>query len=158
MQKTGTIEQIVPDGGYQGQKGYIHTFQMTVKCPDGTFTGQIGSKSAVYPMTIGQEIFVEVTNTEYGVRFKKINPQYAQGGSQGGQRPNADPAKELSIKRQAIFKGVMSAATIASDMIGDYLIAGMAWEKTGTWNLTPPNVKQEPWDESPAPPDEEIPF
>ena len=89
MNKTGTIEQIVPDGGYQGQKGYIHTFQMTVKCPDGTFTGQIGSKSAIYPLAIGQEISVEVTNTEHGVRFKKFNPQYAQGGSQGGQRPNA---------------------------------------------------------------------
>ena len=138
MNKTGTIEQIVPDGGYQGQKGYIHTFQMTVKCPDGTFTGQIGSKSAVYPMTIGQEISVEVTNTEHGVRFKKFNPQYAQGGSQGGGGQKADPNRELHIKRGNALNAVMSATTIAPDLIGDYLAAAVNWIDTGQWQVLPP--------------------
>ncbi len=142
MNKTGTIEQIVPDGGYQGQKGYIHTFQMTVKCPDGTFTGQIGSKSAVYPMTIGQEISVEVTNTEqHGVRFKKFNPQYAQGGSQGGGGQKADPNRELTIKRGNALNAVMSATTIPSDLIGDYLAAAVNWIDTGRWQVLPPNVQ-----------------
>ncbi len=86
MQKTGTIINIQPDGGYQGQDGYINTFQMTIRCQDGEFTGQIGSKSQNYPIATGQQISVEVTNNVHGVRFKKFNPQYAQGGQQNTQQ------------------------------------------------------------------------
>ena len=156
MQITGNITAVGQLSPPRGQFSICYQDITVTGATGQSKTGNIGSKKGYNG---GEQITVEVTeDPQYGTKFKRIDPQYAQGGSQGGQRPNADPAKELSIKRQAIFKGVMSAATIASDMIGDYLIAGMAWEKTGTWNLTPPNVKQEPWDESPAPPDEEIPF
>ncbi len=82
MNKTGQIVQITPAGGYQSQNGYINTFQMTLQCPDGTFTGEIGAKSQQYPMNVGDTINVTVTNDQYGMKFKKFNPQYA---GQGGQ-------------------------------------------------------------------------
>ena len=91
MQKTGQITSITPDGGYQSQNGYINTFQMTITCPDGTYAGQIGSKSQTYPIAVGEQISVEVTNTEHGTRFKKFNPQYAGQGSQGGGGKKSDP-------------------------------------------------------------------
>ncbi len=156
MQITGNITAIgqlsTPKGTYQICYQDIEITGVT----GSKMTGNIGSKKGY---AAGTQITVEVTeDPQYGTKFKRIDPQYAGGGSQGGQRPNADPAKELSIKRQAIFKGVMSAATIASDMIGDYLIAGMAWEKTGTWNLTPPNFVPDDVPPDSFPDDEPIPF
>ena len=139
MQKTGKIINIVTAGSYQSQRNEtIHTFEMTIQCLDGTFTGEIGSKTQIYPKQIGEEICVEVTNTEHGVRFKKINPQYAGGGSQGGGGQKADPNRELHIKREVAIKAVMSATTIPSDLIADYLLASMVWIESGTWNLMPP--------------------
>lgn len=119
MQKTGTITGIQPDGGYQSQNGYINTFQMKIQCDDGEFIGQIGSKSQIYPLAIGQPISVTVTNTEHGVRFKKFNPQYsAPGGtgsypqSTGGQQPaprDYDAENRGKVRTQfikaAIIKG-----------------------------------------------------
>ncbi len=99
MTKTGQIVQIVSDGGYQGQNGYINTFQMTIQCPDGTFTGQIGSKSGIYPMNSGETINVEVTNTQHGVRFKKFNPQYAQVNQTTA--PQAAQPPQRASQRQA---------------------------------------------------------
>jgi len=90
MQKTGTIVAInsTEQGGYNSQNGYIYTFDMTIQCPDGQFTGEIGSKSQVYPKANGQEITVDTSQGPYGPRFKAINPQYAgqQGQPQGGQQ------------------------------------------------------------------------
>jgi hypothetical protein len=83
MQLNGTIQNIVPDGGYQSQNGYINTFQMSVNTPTGLFTGQIGSKSQIYPLAIGQPILVEMTETQNGVRFKKVNPKFANQAPQG---------------------------------------------------------------------------
>ncbi len=84
MQKTGTIFSIVPTqkGGYQSREGWVYTFMMTINCPDGHFTGEIGSKAQMYPLGQGQPITVEITDGQYGPRFKKINSQYA--GQQGG--------------------------------------------------------------------------
>ncbi len=162
MTKSGTITQIVPDGGYQCANGYINTFQMTIQCSDGTFVGQIGSKSQTYPIAVGQQISVEMTNTEHGVRFKKFNPQYAggqQGAPQGRQGQKPDASRDLAIKRGNALNAVFSATTISSDLIGDYLVASMGWLNNGVWNLLPPNVKPEPWDgESSAPTDDDIAF
>ena len=83
MQKTGIIQNIVPDGGYDGQSGYVNTFQMTIQTDAGLVTGQIGTKSQQYPKNIGDEIIVEVKETPYGIRLKKINPKFAQGQQQG---------------------------------------------------------------------------
>ena len=77
MQLQGTITSIVPDGGYQSSQGYIHTFQIGIQTAAGTYCGQIGSKTATYPLAVGQPIIVEATNTAHGVRFKKVNPKFA---------------------------------------------------------------------------------
>ncbi len=89
MQKNGKIVNIVPTNGYSGTHGWIHTYQMTIACQDGQFTGEIGSKSSPYPLTVGQEISVMIENTEHGTRFTKFNPQYA--GQAGSQSPQSTP-------------------------------------------------------------------
>ena len=114
MQKTGKITNITPDGGYQGSNGYIYTFQMTVQCSDGAFTGQIGSKSQVYPLGVGQDITVDFTNTEHGPRLKKVNPQYEgqAGGQQRTQQPPQRPQqpatgnKDRLIVAQVVYKAL----------------------------------------------------
>ena len=85
---TGQITQILPDGGYQSQNGYISTFVMTIQGPNGPITGQIGSKSQTYPLSPGQTISVQVTEYQGNTRFKKFNPQYAQAASQSRQATN----------------------------------------------------------------------
>ena len=98
MQISGTISNVVPDGGYNGTNGYISTFQMTIQCQDGkTFTGQIGSKSQTYPVGVGQPITVELTNTQHGVRFKKINPQYQQQQQQYQQPQQASQPSPAAL-------------------------------------------------------------
>ena len=175
MNKTGEIVQITRDGGYQSQNGFVNTFQMTIQCQDGTFTGQIGSKSQVYPMAVGQQINVEVTNTEHGVRFKKFNPQYApqqatqntpQGSQATAQATNApkvdyeakEERKQLSIRRGNALNAILSATTIPSDLIHDHLVAAMGWLDTGIWKVMPPNMQAKPVDNTPMPDDDEIPF
>ena len=58
MQHSGTIQNLVPDGGYDGTHGRIYTFQMTVSTSSGNVTGQIGSKPQAYPMNLGAPITV----------------------------------------------------------------------------------------------------
>lgn len=134
MQKTGTITNIVPDGGYQGQDGYINTFQMSIQCADGLITGQIGTKAQVYPVAIGQDIIVEIANTQHGVRFKKINPKYANQGQQQNyqqQSPQQAPQQPQSQGRdydkenrgkcrfgfyQALLRSGATAAQLADNM------------------------------------------
>ena len=86
MQLSGVIAALQPSarGGYQSQNGYIYTFDMSITGQDGQqYGGEVGSKSQQYPMQVGSPITVESTTTEYGTRFKKINPQYQQGQQQG---------------------------------------------------------------------------
>lgn len=122
MRVQGTIQSIVPDGGYQGTNGYINTFQMTVQSQDGNFTGQIGSKSQNYPANVGDEIIIEVTNSDYGPRFKKINPQYQQQNNQGGQQqqpqgqrqhPQQAPQKSDSVQLYIIRQSSIRSAVEA---------------------------------------------
>jgi len=101
MTLTGTIQSIQPLGGYDSQGGYINTFSMTIQCQDGQHTGEIGSKSNPYPMNIGEQIVVMESNTQHGIKFKKVNTQYAgnqQGGNQGEQQP---PQQNQQPQRQA---------------------------------------------------------
>ena len=91
MQVTGTIRSVyaTQEGGYQSQNGYIYTFDMAIDTPQGPMNGVIGSKSQPYPMAPNQPITVEVTQTDRGPKFKKINAQYAgqqQGAPQQGQQ------------------------------------------------------------------------
>ena len=79
MNKTGEILNIVPTqtGGYQSQNGWIYTFDMTIQCADGEFTGEIGSKAQQYPMNIGDTINVAATNSQQGVKLKRFKDGYA---------------------------------------------------------------------------------
>ncbi len=99
MQLQGTIKNIVSDGGYSSTNGYIYTFQMTIQCQTGKFTGQIGSKTQVYPIAIEQPIIVDMTETQYGVRFKKIDPKYAQQDAQN-QQQQAPPSQAAQNAQQ----------------------------------------------------------
>ena len=158
MQKTGKIINVVSAGGYESTNGYIYTFQMTIQCPDGQVVGEIGSKSQMYPKGIGEEITIETTNTAHGVRFKKINPQYAQGGSQGGQskksEPNWDAIAEGKCRCKVICAAIQSnQINISGEMDVDqwvqYIMLGQ--------NKAPQQAKPEPWDNPPQPTDD-IPF
>lgn len=91
----GTIVSVVPTQsvGYQIKNGYIYTFDMSIQTPQGVMTGEIGSKSQIYPLALGQQIIVEQTDSGQGVKFKKINPQYQppqhqQAPQQAAQRSN----------------------------------------------------------------------
>ncbi len=86
MQITGTIRHVLPTqkGGYQSKQGYVFTYDMTIEATDGQmYTGEIGSKKDLYPLGNGQQITVDITNTQYGTRFKAISAQHS------GQQPTA---------------------------------------------------------------------
>lgn len=82
MQVTGIIQSVVS----RMKNGYPETFTT----PNGQFwvfdmtingqTGQINSKSQVYPKQVGQEISVNTEQDQNGnVKFRAFNPQYQQG-------------------------------------------------------------------------------
>ena len=157
MQITGQITNIQPKGGYQGQKGYIYTFDMAIQSPQGQHIGEIGSKSQIYPMQLGETIIVDVTKTEHGVRFKKVNPKYA-GSPQNAQQPTGKPNdNQLHIRRGNALNAIMSATEIPSDKIGDFLNAGLRWIETGQWSLLPPRVQTPPAENPPPSEDDYIP-
>jgi hypothetical protein len=126
---SGTIANIVPLGQYNSQNGVVFTFTMTINSElHGAVTGEIGSKSNVYPMKIGENITVEVTQSDYGTRFKKINPQYQRQGPPTPTPPsNYDRAverldaqaqqyqeKQIQILRQCA--GKIAAALVAGSI------------------------------------------
>lgn len=151
MNLQGTIKSITPDGGYQGTNGYIHTYQMTIEAANGAHTGQIGSKSQPYPLGAGSPIAVEVSETPHGVRFKKFNPQYGQQQAPQNQQapPNSNGEKEERIMRGNSLNAIMSATDVPLDMVGDYLLAGVRFIKTGKWSITAAYAQQEPSDDIP---------
>ena len=117
--KTGTITNLQPAGGYDGQNGHINTFHMTIQFPDGMVTGEIGTKSQNYPANVGDSISVDVSQTQYGVRFKKVNPQYAQQDAQQGQQNNTNGKKDNKSFAMAYAKDLVVADKIRlGDMVG----------------------------------------
>jgi len=64
---------------------------MAVATPSGTYMGQIGAKTKTYPLGVGQPITVEVTQTDKGVRLKKINPGFAGHQPQPQQQQAVPP-------------------------------------------------------------------
>ncbi|KKK57231.1 hypothetical protein LCGC14_3056590 [marine sediment metagenome] len=118
---------------------------------------------------IGQQIMGEQTNSEQGVRFKKVNPQYqnqqpAQAPQQAAQGKRPDPARDLAIKRGNALNAVMSAMTISNVEMEGYLRAGYEWCKNGVWVLGTrqsqggqPNP-QYVGDNPPPPVEDDIPF
>ena len=153
---SGNIANVVPEGGYQGQFGYVYTFQMTIQTPDGAYkTGQIGSKSQVYPLVSGAPISVEVSSYQGTTRFKKFDPQYGQP-SQGQSPPqqsqqgppvtseSTNDQRDMRIVRGNALNAVMSATRIGSDEIGEFLLTGVQFILTGVWKLSPPTHSQPP--------------
>ena len=109
MQK-GTITAIGPtqEGGYQCQGGYVYTYIMSIQTTTDLFTGEIGSKSQPYPLAVGSEIHFTVSTGRRGPKIKKVNPQYAQQGTQAGnypqdpiQRPAAPQAPRRDFDKEA---------------------------------------------------------
>ena len=108
----------MPDGGYDSRNGYIYTFKMTINTPQGPMVGEIGSKQQNYPANMNDTITVEVTDSEYGPKFKKVNPQYSgqqgggqqqhpqtqQGGRGGGKK---DDKVQLYIIRQSSVRSAV---------------------------------------------------
>ena len=120
---TGKIERLAPtaDGGYNGSHGYVYTFDMTVRCAEGTVSGEIGTKSEKYPLNLGDSITVEAKQTEHGPRLTKINPQYSGGGQQrssggGNSRndENVDRSVAMSYAKDLVVAGVVQPAELFS--------------------------------------------
>lgn len=88
MTLEGIINNIVSTGGYPGNFGYMYTFNMTIDCQGKFHTGEIKSKSEVYPVAIGQPITVLQSTDQHGVKFQKQNPQYE---NQDQQPPQPQP-------------------------------------------------------------------
>lgn len=97
MQIQGNITNIVSDGGYNTDNGYVYTFQMGIQTPMGVYTGQIGAKTQIYPLGVGQPIIVDMTESQHGTRFKKVNPKFA---GQSPQRPPQNTPKPLPPAKQ----------------------------------------------------------
>ena len=103
MIKTGQILSVVSTAnrtgkdGYQTPNGYICTFDMTIMTDAGPITGEIGSKSQVYPLAAGAEITVEMTSSQHGMRFKRQNLKFAGQQPQGRQMPQNPPQSTNSL-------------------------------------------------------------
>ncbi len=111
MQVTGAIQSIYAthEGGYQSNQGnYIYTFDMVIDTPQGPMTGEIGSTSQPYPAAAGQQITVDVRQTDRGPKFKKVNPQ--QGGQ--GSRPPTQQHHGVPDRKKVLgmcFTNLLSA-------------------------------------------------
>ncbi len=90
-----------------------------------------------------KDVMVDITQNEKGY-WSGVFVGNAQGSSQGGQNKNADPNRELHIKRGNALNAVMSATTIPSDLIGSYLTSAVNWIDNGVWNLNPFPLGDEP--------------
>ena len=160
---SGTITNVVPDGGYQSQNGYVYTFQMAIQGPNNSLTGQIGSKSEVYPIPVGQPITVEATDTQYGMRFKKQqNPQYAgQSGKQNRDYDKENHGKCFCNILVAVVSsdGIDTANQQRLTQIADLATACMNsydYRSSSKPQTTQPNPN---YSENPAAPeDDSIPF
>ncbi len=113
MQLTGTIQNIESNGYYNSQQGQrINTFLMTISTGNGLATGEIGSIQEIYPANPGDQITVEMKDTNHGTKFKKINPQYQQGqqqGQQGNQQRRQQPKDDVRGKcRCQVVTGYLS--------------------------------------------------
>ena len=191
MQITGQIVQLAPttEGGYTLQDGgYIYTFMMTVRGNNGDVTGEIGTKSQQYPLNIGDEIIVEVKNTKFGTKLKKINPGYGQPQANNGpayQAPmNNAPPRPAPPQQRSDSTGMLIIAQVAAKITAETMSSGVfkpksqddieqsiaLWFKTivavGTGGITyRPTQAPAPAPQAPAPTlatppdaDESIPF
>ena len=100
----------------------LFTAQVTIQTDAGPITGELGSKQpfdqTVCQGMIGQPIVVESTSSPHGMKFKKINPQYAPTTDRPyGQQPppvsSSVPAnKDIYIMRQCAAKVVAELSQV----------------------------------------------
>ncbi len=171
MQVTGTIQSVfaTQEGGYQSSQGdYIYTFDMAINTPQGPINGEIGSKTQPYPLAVGQQITVEVSQTDRGPRLKKINPQYAGQQGQGPpqqRQPQRQPQQANKPDWDEIARGKVRCNLICAVLQGgqepdleylngwmDFVFTGNTGEQGGR-----PNPDYNPNPEHPAPGDD-VPF
>jgi len=140
MQKTGNITQIQPAGSFSNQHGEMFSFNMTIQCQDGVFTGHINSKSQNYPKNVGDEITVETSMNNYGMQFKKVNPQFDNAG--GGQRQAAGTGggrktNDRLIVTQVVYKALKASGRMTEEELANDVDMIMRV-------ATPPAPKQAP--------------
>ena len=142
--------------------------------------GRIGSKQGYQggeQITVSIEQKADSDGNTYNY-FKRFNPQYSggewtpptdQSTLQSGQQ--APPAaaqqqngqKEMRIVRGNALNAVMSATTVPSDMISDYLLTSVQFILTGNWILKPklgqPDKTENQYNYNPrTESDDDIPF
>ena len=152
---SGKITRIVPQGGYNGRNGYIYTFDMTVQCAEGTVTGEIGSKSEVYPLVVGDSITVEASQSDHGPRLKKINPEYS-GQSRGNKKDGRDYDKEnrgkcrLNLIKATIVSGISPMALVndsvalgAIETLVKISMEGLGGQPNPDYQENPPKPKDD---------------
>lgn len=181
MQLQGNISAIEPTGGYQTPNGYIYTFNMAIETPQGSYMGQIGSKSEQYPANIGDAIIVEATQDKHGTKFKKVNPQFAKSQQPAPQKampvqqpqqrpltakPNGNGDETLKYRSMclAYVKDLLVAGAITPKDINTWLDTCVKYILSGLWQMTqiqPPVAKKDDlpeWDGQPQEAEESIPF
>ncbi len=148
MQISGQITAVGQLGSPKGSFNICYQDIEITGATGNKMTGNIGSKKGYQG---NEQITVEVTeDPQYGTKFKRVDPQYAQGGSQGGGGQKADPNKEIYIKREVAIKAVLGSSMIPNDQVGVYLVAVMGWIETGRWQVLPSNVQNVPADSFPG--------
>ena len=97
IMQNGTIARVEPiigqngPAGYQGRNGWIYIFNIAIDTPTGQVTGEIGSKSQVYPLQAGSTISFIVENSPHGVKIRRKDPQYAQQDAQPAPQAHNAP-------------------------------------------------------------------
>lgn len=177
MQLQGNITAIEPTGGYQTPNGYIYTFNMAIETAQGSYMGQIGSKSEQYPANIGDAIIVEATQDKHGTKFKKVNPQFAKPqqqmptpqktmpAQQPQQRPlqaksngNGDETLKYRSMCLAYVKDLLVAGAITPKDINTWLDTCMKYILSGLWQGVQAQPQAEPQEAMATADTDDIPF
>ena len=123
--KTGIIKVIYDNGTFNSHGKLFYSYKMLIQFPNEQkqTEGEINSLSHPYPLGMDDEITVEASSGQHGLKFKKVNSEYA-GQSGGGQtNPTARTTvqsngnKDEMICRQTAGKvaGEVVAAMIRMD-------------------------------------------
>ncbi len=127
--KTGIIKAIYDDGEFDTQYGHLYAYKMLIQF-DGEQNqteGGINSKSHPYPGGNGDEITVEIQNTQHGVKFKRVNPQQQGGGGQnsGGRGDDVEGKCRTLIIEAGIASGQLKCQTFSEVIMWtDFAITG----------------------------------
>ena len=156
MQITGNITAVGQLSPPRGQFSICYQDITVTGATGQSKTGNIGSKKGYATDT---QITVEVTeDPQYGTKFKRIDPQYAQGGSQGGQGKKDVDWDEIALGKcrcaivcAAVQSGqIKVTCEIDCDQWVQYMVKG--------YNAPPPAQVTEYENAAPLPTSDDIPF